>query len=320
MSRSVAIANDPIAEEAAQDYLSLAGSATGAVLCGFFAAAGAHSGVLFGPLTLVVAGIGSGARAFDGRMRQPGHGSKRPRGTLGSQVPEQARLAVPATVPALFVALAYDGSQKLASILRPGLARALRAGAQAREGLLRQVRASGAGTFSDTAFVRAMLRVAGPSQGGLLTSTDFGSVTDIDHAAVKRTVGGRELYEAPWADEGEAVDVSELGLGQAIVAADVRGQLAALCYRRVVDGFPLEELEIEAPLCAVPVRRGVRRVAPGHRLAAPAPVAVIADEHGGWVEAIAMPTSRRLDPSAAGPRLAVRRSPSSKEIESVKSA
>ena len=69
--RALAISNDPIAEEAALAQLSQGGSAVGAVLAGFFAAAGGYSGVLLSPLTVLVAGIGTGGRAFDGRLRQP---------------------------------------------------------------------------------------------------------------------------------------------------------------------------------------------------------------------------------------------------------
>ncbi|MGC4065984.1 MAG: hypothetical protein QM784_15310 [Polyangiaceae bacterium] len=78
--RSCSLSNDIVAAEAADECLLAGGSAVAAVLCGFFAAAGAYSGVLLGPLSLLVAGVGSGARAFDGRLRQPGLGTKRPRG------------------------------------------------------------------------------------------------------------------------------------------------------------------------------------------------------------------------------------------------
>ena len=39
-------------------------SVVGAVLSGFFAACGAYAGILLGPLSLLVAGVGSGVRAF----------------------------------------------------------------------------------------------------------------------------------------------------------------------------------------------------------------------------------------------------------------
>ena len=113
-ARALAMSNDPIAEEAAIAQLSQGGSAVGAVLAGFFAAAGGYSGVLLSPLTILVAGIGTGGRAFDGRLRQPGLGTKRPRGFLPEEaIPSAARIAVPASVAAAAVANAYDGAKSL---------------------------------------------------------------------------------------------------------------------------------------------------------------------------------------------------------------
>ena len=312
-SRARAIANDPAVQEAAADFLSAGGSAVGAVVCGFFAAAGAYSGVLLGPVSILVAGVGSGARAFDGRLRQPGQGSKRPRGfTDGQDIPEQARVAVPAAVPASLVALAYDGGQSLGKVLKPGITRAQRAGADARASLLRLVRTAGSGAFADNTFVRPMLRVAGPSQGGLLSSVDFGHVSGIDHEASIED----GLVEAPWAGQGADADKSSMGVGCAVCAVDVRGTFAALCYRRLVDGFPIDDLELEAPLSAVPVLRGVTRVAPGTPLAAPAPVAMRADESGQVVEVLAAPNQASLDrASLDGAPLRLRRSPTTKAVE-----
>ncbi len=317
MTRALAIANDPVVEEAASDFLAANGSATGAVLCGFFAAAGAYAGVLLGPVTVLAVGVGAGARAFDGRLRQPGLGTRRPRGFKADEpVPDEARVAVPASIPATLVAHAYDGGHSLASIVKPGISRAQRAGAAARGSLLRLVRTSGAGVFTDTSFVRPLLRAAGPSQGGLLTTSDFSQVPDVDHDVAVREVSGGRLFEAPWAEEGATVDVSELGVGCAVCAVDVRGNFAVLSYRRLVDGFLLEDLELEAPLAAVPVKRGVARVAPGAPLAAPAPIGILVDESGAIVEALAAPNAPRLgDAQIAAPPLALRRSAGSKQVE-----
>src|SRR5262245_50858028 len=101
LPRSAAVANDPAAEDAASDYLLSGGSAIGAVLAGYFAAAGAYAGVLLGPLTVLIGGTGMGARAFDGRLRQPGLGTKRPRGFLPEEtIPDAARIGVPTGVAA----------------------------------------------------------------------------------------------------------------------------------------------------------------------------------------------------------------------------
>ncbi|HET9960276.1 MAG TPA: hypothetical protein VFQ61_37555, partial [Polyangiaceae bacterium] len=99
--RHAVAASDSIAEQAATERLAAGGSAVTAVLAGFFAVAGARPGVLLGPMSILVAGVGQGARAFDGRVRQPGLGAKRPRGILdGSEVPEAAQVAVPGALGA----------------------------------------------------------------------------------------------------------------------------------------------------------------------------------------------------------------------------
>ena len=91
--RALARSNDPLCEAAAGEELAKGGSAVDAVLSGYFAAAGAYPGVLLGPVTLLIGGTGSGDRAFDGRVRQPGKNAKRPRGTLpGEEPPLAARV------------------------------------------------------------------------------------------------------------------------------------------------------------------------------------------------------------------------------------
>ncbi|MBK7586785.1 MAG: hypothetical protein IPI67_42185 [Myxococcales bacterium] len=293
--RGAAISNDPVAAEAAREQLAVGGSAVGAVLAGFFAAAGAHAGVLLGPVSILVGGVGVGARAFDGRMRQPGQGAKRPRGTLPSgEVPDAARVAVPTAITAAAVALASDGERSLASLVKLGISRAERGGADGRAGVLKLVRSAGAGAFNDSSFVRAMLRVAGPSQGGLLSPADFAAVPEVDTDAVVRTEAGQRWFEVPWASAAKGMDVGELGSGCAICAVDVRRVFAAVCYRRLVSGFTIDELDLEAPLAAVPVMRGVPRVAPGARIDAPAPLALLTDASGVATEIVSAPGALSL--------------------------
>jgi hypothetical protein len=299
-ARSRALASDPVAEEAAREFLSQGGSAVGSVLSGFFAAAGAYSGVLLGPVTVLVGAVGSGVRCFDGRLRQPGLGAKRPRGVPKDEgIPEAARVAVPGAVAAALVAHAYDGSQKLGTILRAGVRQAERCGAEARARLLGRIRGLGATALTETDFARNLLRVAGPSQGGLLTPADFAAPLDVDQPAIQRTLDGATIAEPPWsATPGPLAPESDLGLGAGVCAVDVAGVFAALCYRRVRDGFAVEELDLEAPLAAVPVQRGVTRVAPGSRLPAPTPVAIRLDGAGVPVEVLVAPAADRLEAAA----------------------
>jgi len=315
--RALAISNDPIAEEAAVAQLGQGGSAVGAVLAGYFAAAGGYSGVLLSPLTILVAGIGAGGRAFDGRLRQPGLGTKRPRGFLADEpIPSAARIAVPGSVAAAAVANAYDGAKSLGSLVKHGILRAERAGADGRAEVLGRVRSLGQTAFAEQAFSRPFLRLAGPSEGGLVTPSDLTNVTDIDHAATTRNAAGSDFLEAPWADSSASEPLpAELGIGAVVCAVDVRGVFAAAAYFRPSDGLEIDDLALLAPFVAVPTQRGVPRQTPGSPLPAPAPIAVRCNEAGVPIEVCAEPGARALS-FGSPPRLSIARDPISREVVS----
>jgi hypothetical protein len=318
--RAAVLANDPVAEEAAQDFMKSSGSAVGAVLAGFFAAAGAYAGVLLGPVSVLVGGVGQGVRAFDGRLRQPGLGTKRPRGfTPAEPIPDAARVGVPCGVAAVLVAHAYDAGQSLGSVLRAGVQRAERSGAPARARLLQRIRAVGAAALAEVSFTRALLRVAGPSEGGLITPSDFAALPDVDVPALERPGWGGILAEPPWARELAGLgEHPGLGIGCSVCAVDARGVLAALCYRRVDEGLGIGELELEAPLCAVPVRRGVARFAPGKPLPAPAPIGLRREgAHDPITEALARPPALYLADDPAG-CLRLRRDPATLVVDELR--
>jgi gamma-glutamyltranspeptidase/glutathione hydrolase len=289
--RSTVIADDPVAAEAAEDVLLSGGSALGAVVAGFLSAAGAHSGVMLSPITVLSAGAGLGARAFDGRCRQPGLGTRRPRGFKdGEDIPLAARLAVPAALTAAAVAVAYDEQAKVSRLVKSGIRRARDSGADARSEALERVRAVGAGALTETVFTRPLLHAGGESNGGVLTAADLRSIDHIDVAAETREEGGARWVVAPWAFSDVVEPVPEaLGTGHAICSVDVRGAFAVLCYRRVMNGVSVEELEMDAPAIAIPVLRGITRIAPGMSLPAPAPIAIRVDEVGSPLEALAAP-------------------------------
>jgi gamma-glutamyltranspeptidase/glutathione hydrolase len=268
-------------------------------------------------LTILVAGIGTGGRAFDGRLRQPGLGTKRPRGFLADEaIPAAARIAVPGSIAAAAVANAYDGAKSLGSLVKHGILRAERAGADGRAEVLGRVRSAGQVAFSEQAFTRPFLRLAGPSEGGLVTPADFANVTDIDHAASTRHVAGSDFLEAPWAEASSTEPLpAELGIGAVVCAVDVRGVFAAVSYFRPSDGLEIEDLALLAPYVAVPTQRGVPRQAPGSSLPAPAPIAVRCNEGGVPVEVCAEPGARALN-FGSPPRLSITRDPVSREVTS----
>ncbi len=317
--RAGLLASDRNVEELAAAELATTGSAIAAVVAGFFVAAGRHPGVLLAPVTLLVAGVGQGGHAFDGRCVQPGRGAKRPRGLLPSaETPASARVALSGSVAALSVALVYEAELSLARLVRPGIQAAERAGSAARASLLKRVAGVGPAALAEPSFVQPVLRLASPSQGGLLTPSDFNAPSDLDRTTTERSGADGGWMEAPWALEprGDA----ELGVGHAIVAVDALGRFAALAYRELHDGLSISELGLIAPFSAVPVRRGVARLTPGKRLPAPAPLALVRDSNSAVVAALAEPEAGELGDAADHTRIAIERDPRSRLVTLARSS
>jgi hypothetical protein len=275
---SAAVGSDPTATEVAREHLLSGGDAVGAVVAGFFAAAGEAPGVLFAPVGLMLAQVGAGVRAFDGRQRQPGIGLRRARGLVeGDEIPAAARVAAPGSVAALLVALRYGRSVGLSRVVGAGVSLARQAGFSRRAEVLEQIQRLGASALASPAIARPLIHAAGPTEGGALCARDLETVAEIDRPAAAD--GG--LRRAPWADE--RLDSSLIPSAEwdaraerqeGLCACDAAGGVAALCYDRALTGLSVEALELLLPLDAVPVRRGMSRVPPGTLLPAPTPLAI----------------------------------------------
>lgn len=276
-TRAAALASEGVVEDIAAAELVRSKSAVAAVVAGFFAAAGTHADVLLGPVTLLVAGVGSGGRVFDGRLRQPGLGAKRPRGFVSEEVPVASRVALSTSVAAVTVALAYDRRATLTAVARAGSRAAAQVSSPERARVLERVAEVGPAALAESSFVRPLLHLASPSQGGLLTPADFVAAGDLVLAAEERSLGGTNLLEAPWSNL-RAEPVGPGGERHAVCAVDAEGVYAALAYERIGSGLDVPALGLVAPLGATPVRRGTPRVTPGQRLPASAAVAVLCDE------------------------------------------
>lgn len=296
MSRRVGSAsNDPIAAETAEERLASGGSAQEAVIAAYFACAGADPGVLLSPTSLIISSMTAAARCFDGRSRQPGVGAKRPRGSQETDtIPAAARIAAPLGPQSLLVAFGYAPGGTTLQLLRPGIQRAKAAGSTGREALLRRVSQVGARAFAEPSFVRALFHDADASHGGNLTRADLAQLPPVDSPAAESSVGDLSLLQAPWGPPAESTAAFEgLGRAVAVVALDAAGGSAALGFYAATDGLRFAELDLVAPLTAVPVRRGVPRQAPGTPLPAPFPIALIADA-GRVVGAVASPGEASL--------------------------
>lgn len=248
-------ASDLVAREAAEKAALSGASALGCVIWAYLTVGAAQPGVLLSPMSILVTSFGA-RRVFDGRVRQPGIGATRPRGFReGDEIPDAARIGAPASLSAAFVALGYDDPSLRSSALRAAIAVAKGADAPARASLFEQARGSGGAAFKDSEVSRALLMLASPAQGGMLTRDDFDQVSALDLPAEV----GDALVSQGFPDPTPHRDLEP----QAIVALDRRGSAAVLCYAKAVAGAPILDGELLAPRIAVPVLRGVTRVRPG---------------------------------------------------------
>jgi gamma-glutamyltranspeptidase/glutathione hydrolase len=307
--RALARSNELVCEAAAMDLLAGGATAIDAVVAGYFAAAGAYPGVLLGSVTLLVGGTGSGDRAFDGRVRQPGKNAKRPRGTLpGEEPPLAARVGAPSSVPALAVALGYGAQSSLARLVQSGVALARERGAERRAAVLSRVGEVGALAFSEPELSRALVRAFGAPNGGALTQADFARPEALDMPALRREA----RLSAPWAAEAKL----PFARGTVVTAVDVNGLFVAAAFDAQPEAAYVEELELSAPLLATPTMRGVTRAAPATPIAAPAPLWIDYDAAGSAYELWAAPAALSID--EAGPaRLGIRRDGAKRTVEAI---
>ncbi len=244
------------------------GNALDAVLAAVLAAGAVHRGVLLGPVQILVAGPGVGARAVDGRVRQPGAGGSRPRGFVPEEtIPPAARAGAPCLFAAVAAALASFGSATLARVAAPAVELARSASAP-RAKLLTAFSRRGPGVLQNDAFRDPLVAACGRLAGGTLVDADLVPRPEVTACAVERLDGYR-VARAPWAEEAAPSDTTHV-----VVAADGRGMLAIACYEAGRAGFAIEELELEMPLVAQPVLRGQRRTPPGEPIPAACPIAL----------------------------------------------
>jgi len=275
MKGVAAISTELTAAAPAMEALAEGGTALDAVLAGFLGAAAERPDVLFAPLQILVAGPGVGARAFDGRVRQPGAGAPRPRGFVrGSAIPDAAYAGVPASLAAIAVAHAHDGALSIAKLCAPAIAAAKRRGAEARAAVLTRFARFGAAALSDAFIARPLVAAAGRIAGGLLTEEDLAAVRPGNEAPREIVAGHRRVLVPPWqgllGSPGRRCEV--------IAAGDRRKVLAILCYTPDDGGVRVPELELTLTRDAIPVMRGIPRTSPGTPCPAPKPLGILMED------------------------------------------
>jgi gamma-glutamyltranspeptidase/glutathione hydrolase len=278
--KAAAVASDLAADAAANRVLADGGTAADAVVAGFLVAGAVRPGALFSPVQGLFAGPGAGARAFDGRARQPGRGVPRPRGVAkADEIPDAALVAVPASLGALALLHAYGGYLSLQRLVAPALEHARAVGADGRSEVIAKFAQRGPAALTEAAILRPLLAAASRTQGGLLSEEDLVEVRPESAAPRQTECGlGRRALVVPWPAPEAPQRETEF-----VVAADASGVMAALSYAPDDDGLAVSELGLTLPRDAVVVRRGIPRVTPGEPLPCPAPITIGLDDHAAFL-------------------------------------
>ncbi len=283
------VASSPEVEAAAEELLRK-GNAVDAVVAGVFAACAISPGALLGPVQILLAGGGSGLRAIDGRIRQPGIGAPRPRGFReDEEVPDAARVGVPWLPATLSAAVATSGASTFAQVMSPALALAK---GSPRHDVLMKIAQRGPRALEERPLSSELLALAGRTNEGLLTSDDLSSPRPEVHAASRHAPRARESATAatdrfvialPWANHDGGLPVAPVGVTsiattRAVAAVDRNGSFAIACWDEGVEGLVIGELGLRAPFFAQPVLRGETRVRPGDARPAAAPIAFLGSD------------------------------------------
>jgi hypothetical protein len=290
----VAIASRPEAREAAEEMLGQGGSALDAALAGYLASAGATPWALMAPVLITVAGVGSGVRFVDGRARQPGQGLERPqRFADEAKVPAQALVSVPTAPVALALAVASFGSKPLSQLVAAGVRFARADGADSRASMLERLAQAKVLMLLDRGLQSEIRSRLPRIEGALLGSEDFESLSpEVAVGGAPQAFAGRKVLMAPWSGDAGLTAVVENGRG-VVLAADARGGLAAVVFERPERNLSLFDGQIELPMLAQPILKGVPRLKPGAVLPMAAPVVVVLE--GPSAVALAASTRRTVD-------------------------
>ena len=268
--KSAIVASDSAVAEQATELLKI--GAVEAVVGAAIIAAARHASVFFGPLQMLVGGTATALLAIDGRVRQPGLGTARPRGFKEEdQIPAAAYVGAPAFAGALFAALALTGRDATLAVFAPGIG-AAKSHSKSRADFLNRIARQGAAALADNAVSGELVAAAGRVAGGLLTQEDLAAVRpDVIRCEIVEH-DARRVAIAPWpAPRSRNARENKLEI---IVAADARGQVAAACYEVASDALDIGAFDLAAPKSAAPVLRGQERVRPGDPIAAFAPLAI----------------------------------------------
>jgi hypothetical protein len=151
------------------------------------------------------------------------------------------------------------------------------------------------------------VRAFGAPSGGAVTPADFARPEGLDVPALRA-----ERLSAPWASTATAA----FARGACVSAIDVSGMFVAAAFECQPEALYVDELELSAPLVAVPTLRGVPRTAPGAAIPAAAPIWIDFDASGSAAELWAAPGARTLTDTDQR-RFGIRRNAAARTVEGI---
>ncbi len=257
------------------------GNAVDAVVGGAFAAAALDASVLLGPVQMLVGGAAAGLRQVDGRVRQAGAGTQRPRGVrLRDENAPALRVGVPLLPAALSSMSALAGTLSLSRTCAPAV-ELVKIVNKERADVIRSLGRGGPNAFLADGIADELVARAGRLAGGLLCREDFDSLPQVEDARTE-LLGGRQIARIRWADDTMPIGARDGSHTEVLAACDDRGIFAIACYEVHTQGLAIDELGLVAPLVAEPVQRHVPWTPPGTPCPSAAPIALI--EESGIVQ------------------------------------
>ncbi|MCH2110966.1 MAG: hypothetical protein MK135_16735, partial [Polyangiaceae bacterium] len=255
--------------------------------------------------TVLTGGLGVGTRVFDGRARQPGRESKRPRGLPpGAPVPAAARAAFPGSLAATGLSCAYTGGASLLACVRPAIPLAKAAGELGRAQLLEEIAQRGHLALSEGATRRSLLAEFGAVEGGIFGAGDLLPIPAMDCAPIET----EDDFRPAW--YSDSVRTAEgLGPMHSIVAVDMSGLFAGISFYKMTEGVLWPSFGVTLPAHALPVFRGMERTPPGSVL----PTATTLRLTKG-AEGQILSIEAQGGESEAAMRISLSRSPHTKEV------
>jgi hypothetical protein len=182
----------------------------------------------------------------------------------------------------------------MSTLAARGITIAKEAGAKRRARFLGRVADGGSLALTERSFTDEIAAHVPRIDGGLLGPDDVREIRPDTDAGALRALGGHTARVPSWS-EGESY--AHLGAATAprltLLACDAHGGFAAVLIEPPPGGLAIYESEIELPLLAEPITKGVPRTKAGSPLSSPAPVAMVFD--GDAPLALVASSSRHLD-------------------------